>query len=90
MMRRIWLACLFLAAAASVSCGKKPDAKERGAADAPAEQPSDTDTKKDVGVGDFVDYAIGKKQLEAKKSIESQLERIQADHDRQVREALGE
>jgi len=90
-MRTTWLLCLFLAAAASVSCGKKPEATERDAADAPAERPSDAETAKDdVGVGDVVDYAIGKKQLEAKKRVESQLEQIQADRNRRIEEALAE
>jgi len=83
--------CLFLVAAASISCGKKPDATERDAAVAPATQPPDAEAAKDdVGVGDFVGYAIGKKQLEAKKRVESQLEKIQADRDRRIEESLGE
>jgi len=93
MMRRIWLTCLFLVVAASISCGKKPDATERDAterdaADAPAKQPADEGIVESAGK--TVDYFTGKTHLDAKKRAESQLEKIQADRNRQIEEALAE
>ncbi|MHC4250041.1 MAG: hypothetical protein ACYS9X_13010 [Planctomycetota bacterium] len=88
MMRGTRLLCLLVAASASVSCGKKPDvpdAPERATPDASAEEPGG-----DVGVGDAVDYAIGKKQIDAKKRMESQIRDIQTDRNRRIEEALGE
>ena len=93
-MRGIRVLCLLVAASASVSCGKKPDvpdAPERAEPAAPAEDPAGAaEAEPDVGVGDVVDYAIGKKQIDAKKRMESQIKDIQSDRNRRIEEALGE
>ena len=84
MMRGAWLVLTLVVAAGSISCGKKPDAPDPEAAAA------EVKTEDEPGVGDVVDYAIGKKQLDAKKQIESQLDAIQEDRNRRIKEALGE
>ncbi len=85
MMRGTWLVLTLAVAAGSISCGKKPDAPDT---ETPAA--SEAEANDDPGVGDVVDYAIGKKQLDAKKQIESQLDAIQEDRNRRIKEALGE
>ncbi|MHC5053451.1 MAG: hypothetical protein ACYTKD_01900 [Planctomycetota bacterium] len=91
MMRGTRLLCVLIAAYASVSCGKKHDAPERRAPAASTdESPAAAKAEGDVGVGDAVDYAIGKKQIDAKKRMESQIRDIQEDRNRRIEEALGE
>jgi hypothetical protein len=87
MMRTAWLALMFAVAAGSVSCGRKPDKPGTQPPPATTARP---EAKDEPGVGDVVDYAIGKKQLDMKKQIESQLDAIQKDRNRRIEEALGE
>ena len=94
-MRATWIVCLCLAAAASVSCGKKPEAPPSEGTVAPTEEAAPpADKPGDPGIidaaGQTVDYLIGKTQLEAKKRIESQLDDIQKEQKRRLEEALGE
>ena len=89
-MRATLYVCLFLAAAGLASCGRKPEAPARQAADSAADSEDTAETEDEVGVGDVVDYAIGKTQLDAKKRIESDLKGIQEDRNRRIQEALGE
>lgn len=79
------IAFLLAAAVGASSCAKKTRPAGGAAGAASAQEEKETE----VGVGDVVDYAIGKKQLEAKKKIESRLERIQADRNKQLKEAGG-
>ena len=83
-----WTIGIILAAAAGTSsCTKETgpaESRDRGAAGS-AEKKKD-----DVGVGDVVDYAIGKKQLEVKKHIEGRLKTIEADRNRRLEEQMEE
>ncbi len=87
-MRTTWLSCLFLAAAASVSCGKKSAPPPSETAAPSAEQPDDEGIIE--AAGKTVDYFTGKTHLDAKKRIESQLDKIQEEQDRRLKEAMGE
>ena len=72
-----WTIGILLAAAVGASsCTKETGTAEK--------------KKGDVGVGDVVDYAIGKKQLEIKKHIEGRLRKIEADHNRTLEKAMEE
>lgn len=95
-MRIEWAVGLALAAVTgTASCAKAPDAPAPEAA-AVGDETGDTtqaepgETESDPGVMDAIDYGIGKKQLEIKKRIESELDDIQRTRNRQIEEALGE
>ena len=65
----------------SPGCGTKEEPEP------PEEKPAASD---EVGVGDAIDYAIGKRQIEIMKESEQKLDRIKKEHDRRLQEALGE
>ena len=95
-MRIEWTVCLALATATgAASCAKAPDApgpEAAAAGDAAGNttQEEPGETKSEPGVMDAIDYGIGKKQIEMKKRIESELDDIRRTRSRELEEALGE
>lgn len=74
---------LLLALVCGAGCSKKEEPAE---VERPAEAPEGPQT----GVGDVIDYAIGKKQIETGRRMERKLDRIQQQRQKQLEEMLGE
>ena len=79
---RLWgPAGLAVFLALSPGCGEKEKPKP------PDKEP---EAASEVGVGDAIDYAVGKKQIEIMKHSEEKLDRMKAEHDQRIKEAMGE
>ena len=81
------------AAPAKAEAAPRPAAPaQKSAADgkpAPAKS-ADAKAASTTGVGDVVDYGIGKTQLEIKKKKTGQVLDINADHNKKMNESMGE
>ena len=88
----VFVAAVGAAFGPGAGCAEKETAPEG----AQAQQGEEADRTEDpgadagAGVGDFVDYATGKLPIEKGRQIERKVRDIQAEHNRQLEEAMGE
>ncbi len=93
-MRKILLPCLVLAGAALVSCGKKPVTPPRDTATPASDEAPAAEKPGDVGIieaaGKTTEYFTGKMHFDAKKRMETKINKIQSDQNKRLQEALGQ
>ena len=96
----VLVSCLVLAGLAPCGCKDKGtaghegagagDAEETEEAEAVEENAEDSEKDKDVGVSDFVDYAIGKTPIEHGNRIKKQIRDTAAEHNKQLEKVMEE